>query len=317
MIASLALFGSLLLADPEPLPPVAVVLSTKGTITLERGSIKRPLRARDLLRPNDLVMAGDGEAVLAFLGDFHCERVKPDRKATVGPKGCAPDSTVEKVEGVPLNRAQMEGVRGLARSERGAYVEWRGNSPDTSPAVAPIPGSTVLTDKPDFTWPAVEQADGYEVEIRSGDDRRSVWKATAKDNRCAYPKGADFAPLKYGVKYVWRVTARKNGQTMPEPIAVSQFTVLTPEEIESLASLGQLKAAKDKTHWLLAALTYEAFGAYGEALPLYEKLAENAPREVNYQIALAAYYERAGRADKAKLARDKAKQLGADPTEVP
>jgi hypothetical protein len=31
-----------------------------------------------------------------------------------------------------------------------------------------------------------------------------------------------------------------------------------------------------------------------------------------YQVALASYYERAGRADRAKAARERAKKLGAD-----
>ena len=54
---------------------------------------------------------------------------------------------------------------------------------------------------------------------------------------------------------------------------------------------------------------YEAHGAYDEALRQYERLAKARPQEPAFQQALANYYERAGRPDLAKAARERAKEL--------
>jgi hypothetical protein len=67
-----------------------MVLTRRGDVTLRHGDADRRLAAMDLLRPDDVLTTADGEALLVFLTDGHCERVLAKMKATVTDKGCRP-----------------------------------------------------------------------------------------------------------------------------------------------------------------------------------------------------------------------------------
>jgi hypothetical protein len=294
----------------DPAPPVAMVLTTQGSVTLERDMAKpRRLGAMDLLRPDDhLSAAPDADAVLIFLADGQRERLKAKARATVGEKGCTPADAIERQEGKKLPPAQLESLRELARSSRGAVGVLRGEAPPVPLLITPIFGATVLTDRPGLTWTPTKDADLFKVQLLSGDGKRLIWKDTTKEPRLAYPEKQK--PLRQGVKYLWRVSARM-GEDKETEIVDSKFSVVTKAEAEVLAKLKPLAQSDDPTDWLLAAVIYEAHGVYGESLALYEKLAERQPNEANYQVALASYYERGGRTDKAEAAKEKAKKLGA------
>ena len=302
--------------DADPMAPCALVLKVQGRIYRERDKVSQPLRELDLLRPGDVVVTDDGGGILAFLEDGRRERVKPKSRATIGSKSCTPAEAIDKLDQVPLTPAHLQGLRELARSNRAAFSALRdGDMPVARPAVSPLFGAAILIQTPTFLWPAVARAESYEVELRSADDQRRIWLVSCKENKLQYPRqesgvgGTPIEPLKHEEKYHWRVTARSKDAPLGKPIE-SQFIVLPKTEIESSKPLEKLAAANDPTHWLLAAMTYESLGAWGEALPLYEKLAKQAPNELNYQIVLANLYERAGMLDRAEAAKAKAKELG-------
>jgi hypothetical protein len=301
---------ALFVLGADPAPPVAMVLTTQGNVTLERDSAKpHRLGAMDLLRPDDrLSAAADAEALLIFLADGQRERLKPKARATVGEKGCKPADAIERQEGAKLPPPQLESLRELARSSRGAVGVLRGEAPPVPLLITPIYGATVLNERPALTWPATKDADIYKVQLLSGDGKRLIWKETTKEPHLAYPDKQK--PLRQGVKYLWRVSARK-GEDMEMEIVDSKFSIVTKIEAEVLAKLKPLAQSDDPADWLLAAVIYEAHGVYGESLALYEKLAQKQPNEANYQVALASYYERGGRTDKAEAAKEKAKKLGA------
>jgi hypothetical protein len=304
------LLTALCVLGADPAPPVAMVLTMQGSVTLERDTAKpRRLGAMDLLRPDDRLSAGpDAEAVLIFLADGKRERLKPKARATVGEKGCTPADAIERQEGKKLPPAQLESLRELARSSRGAVGVLRGQPPPVPLLITPIYGATVLADRPAFTWPPAKDADLYKVQLLSGDGKRLILTDTAKEPRLAYPEKQK--PLRQGVKYLWRVSARM-GEEKETEIVDSKFSIVTKAEAEALAKLKPLTESDDPTDWLVAAVIYEAHGVYGEALALYEKLAQKQPDEANYHVALASYYERGGRIDKAEEAKEKAKKLGA------
>jgi hypothetical protein len=305
----------LLLPAAEPPPAVGLVLATRGSVSRERGDARpRRLGAGDHLRLGDRLRAGeDGEATLLFLGDGHQERLKPKAQATVGEKGCTPVGSVEPLEGKKLPPAQLEGLRGLARSGRDAVGEPRGEQPDDPPPVRPMYGSMVLSDRPALSWPAVEGAESYPVRVlrgREGEDERKLllWKAGAKKPRLAYPEKEK--PLDRGLKYRWQVLARtEDGKD--EKVVDSIFLVATKGEVAELEKLKPLATSEDPAELLLAAAGYEALLVQDEALAVYEKLAAKVPDEPNFQLALAAYYERAGLTEKAAKARRRARELGA------
>ena len=108
------------------------------------------------------------------------------------------------------------------------------------------------------------------------------------------------------------MTPLKGEDASAEPIVESKFLVLTKYEITLLSNLKPLLENKAPADLLLAAVSYEAHGVYDEALRLYERLAEMSHNEANFQVALASYYDRAGRKDLAEKARERAKKQGAE-----
>jgi hypothetical protein len=309
---ALLLEAALLLPAAEPAPPVAMVLTTKRAVTLERGGDKpRHVGAMDLLGPGDRVRVPDGgEALLVFLGDGHRERLRKKGDVTVNETGCAPAGAVERLEGPRLPADSLRGLREMAVSGRGAVGVPRGEAAPTPQVVTPMFGATVLSDRPSLSWPAASGATGYRVELLSGaegQDERVLWKAETKEPRLDY--AAKEKPLRPGLKYRWRVAALLGDEKEERVVDNSKFLVATKREMEALAKVRPLASSKDPDDLVLAAATYEAYGAYGEALALYEKLAARFPDEANFQAALANYNERAGRPDGAKAAREKAAEL--------
>jgi tetratricopeptide (TPR) repeat protein len=301
------LVAAALLNPAEPSGPVAMVLTTKGKVSFGSGQDKpHRVGAADLLRPGDRLEAADaGEAVLLFLADRHRERLKPGVRASISKKGCTPADAVEVLPPSKLAPVQAESLRDLSGSSRGAVGILRGEPPPTPQVATPIFGAVVLTDRPALSWLPVEGADGYRVELRSGDGQRVLWRVTVKEPRLPYP---DKPALRQGAKYLWRVSALL-GEDKTKALVDSKFQVGTKGEINALAPLADLPTKADAAALLLAAVTYEAHGVYDKAIGLYEELARRVPDAPNFQEALANYYERAGRADKAKAAQKKAAEL--------
>jgi len=171
--------------------------------------------------------------------------------------------------------------------------------------------STVLTDRPLLSWRPVDGVSQYQVRLvapldQEGDKEETVWTAWTKEPRLPYPEKAK--PLHFGSVYSWYVLARP-GQKDEQVICRSQFWVATKEEVAALAKVKPLAAGKDPADLLLAALTYQEYGVYEEALVLFQRLAQLLPEEARFQAALADYYERAGRPQEAKEALERAKKL--------
>lgn len=151
---------------------------------------------------------------------------------------------VQRLEGPKLAEANLESLRGLARSSRGAVGVLRGDPPPKPQIVAPLYGATILTDRPALTWPEVK-ADAYLVQLFSGaegKDQRLLWKDTVKETRLTYPEKQK--PLEFGKLYRWRVTPLKGEDASADPIVESKFLVLTKSEIALLSNLKPLLASK-------------------------------------------------------------------------
>lgn len=293
----------------------AMVLSAAGAVTLERDSGKsRPLEAGWLLRDGDrLKIAGEGEATLIFFGDRdHRERVKPNTAIVVREKGCDPADAVERVKAArPLSRAHLSGLRELSdHHDRIGVKVLRNRLPAIPPAVTPMYGASVVGRHPILAWPPAAGAAGYRVCLLSGreGDDEPLWQASTNEARLAV---TDEGPLEEGKKYRWRVYALEKGGE--ERVLVESHFFLCASELEAAdwAGLAQLATSPAPGDWLLAAAVYEGYGVYDQALPLYERLAKEMPDAAEIQAALACYYWRAGRPEKAREARERAEKLGA------
>jgi len=299
----------LLLSGTDFQAPAAMVLSTQGTVNLEHaGKPARRLGVMDLVRPGDHLVAADGHATLVFLADGHRERLKATSQATVGEKECPPASAVERLDAShDLTGAHLASLRELARSARAGVGVLRGEPPPTPQAVTPMYGTTVLSARPKFSWPTVLEMDSYTVELFRGDARHLVWRETTGEARLPYPENK--SELHHAAKYLWRVTAH-HGDDRGKAIVKSKFLVATQSEADELAQLRPLETSSNPADLVVAAVGYEAHGIYDQALKLYEKLARRSPDAAAFQTALANYYERAGRPDQAKAARERAEKLG-------
>jgi hypothetical protein len=211
---------------------------------------------------------------------------------------------------VKLNENQLTSLRDLATSGRTGVGVVRGDNPATPKRVTPMFGATVLTDRPTFTWVAAEGTTEYVVEVVRFVGKQRVWPETTKEPKMAYPENA--LPLKFGVQYRWKVTARL-GEGKEAVVVESTFAVAPKRAAEELIGLEKLRKSDDPADLLLAAAFFEAHGALGEALEVYEVVATKLPNEANVQAALASYYERAGRGDLAKKSIERAEKLGWKP----
>jgi hypothetical protein len=286
-----------------------MALSVQGSVTVERGTDKaRQLLPMDLLRTDDrLSAAADAEAMLVFLKDGTLEKLKPRVRATIGASRCTPAEAVERQQNRKLSSAQLTSLHQLARSSRAGVAVFRGEEPAPAQVPSPMDGATALSNRPRLSWSAVARAESYLVELR-GEKERLLWKATTKEPRCDYP--ADQEALAWNGEYSWRVAARF-GDGKQKWIVEAAFLVAAREEAQELAALKPLRESKAPHDWLVAASTYDAHKVYDEALPLYERLAEQYPREAGFQVILADFHERTGRLDRAKAASERARALGA------
>lgn len=292
----------------------AMVLSVQGTVILQtKEGTKQPAKIMDMLAAGDrLTVPVDGEAELVVLGDNHREHVKAQTTVTVMATGCAPRSAVERKDAV-TTAVSYHDVHRFAGGGRGAVVVLRGpETPKKPPAVTPMFGSTVLSVRPTLSWQPVEGVDQYRVRLilgplnDEGDKEEVLWTARTKAARLPYPKKAK--PLHFGNIYSWHVIARP-GQKDEQVVCRSQFWVIAKEDLAELAKVQPLTASKKPAGLLLAALTYQEYGVYEEALALFQRLTELLPKAAPFQLALADYYRQAGRQEDAKQTLKKARKL--------
>jgi hypothetical protein len=303
MIATLVTATSMLLVAQARTRPAAMVLDLTGSVQI-RPAEGSPQRAEvgDLLYPGEwLSVPADGTATLAILGVGVQERIQPGSAATVGPQGCTPPEAVaQRQEQRPAVAGALKGLRPAPDNFRKAGLVSRGaeDLPETPPAVTPIYGSVVASDRPALSWTPTEGAPGYRVRLLSSASRE-LRRAETKEPRLAYPEGQE--ALQRGYVYQWEVT-----DTEGRPVTASTFSIATASQRKRLAELPAQEAEEDRAESLATALTYTKLGAYAEALASYERLARLAPEVPAYQKALVDLYTRAGRPESARAARAKA-----------
>jgi hypothetical protein len=292
---------------------VAMLLAVKGQVRVvtENGET-RSAKVMDLLSDKErLSVPADGAATLIFLGDDHRERVNPGAQVTIGPGGCTPQKDVERREPLGAGVAYQD-VNRLSGSGQMGVAVLRDATPVPSIPLIPMYGSTVLTNRPTLAWRARRDAAVYQVRLMSGrldkveGNEQTLWTVQTNSTRLTYPQNEK--PLLFGNIYSWQVSVRE-GDKGERIIAEGQFSVATRAEVTETAKVRKLTAGEDPADLLLAALAYHDYGAYDEAMSLFEQLAKQLPREPRFQFALAYYYTRAGRLEEAKKAREQAGKL--------
>jgi hypothetical protein len=306
MIATVMTTASILLVAQVRTRPAAMVLDCTGAVQVRPadGPPKRAL-VGDLLYPGErLVVPANGSATLAILSVGAKEQLRPGSEATIGLQGCTPPEAVTRRMPQRSSVAwALKGLRPALDDGRKAGVAFRGTEdlPEVPPAVTPIFGSLVVSDRPALAWEAVAGTPGYRVRLLSSAGRE-LWRAETKEPRLPYPEGRE--ALQRGHVYRWEVADAEG-----RPVVASTFSVATQSQFRRLAELPAPDTVEDRAELLAAALACTKLGAYAEALATYERLARLAPEVTAYQAALADLYTRAGRLDAARRARAKAESM--------
>jgi hypothetical protein len=303
MLPQLATLLCLVLA---PEPPVAIILSKQGEILIRKANDPTPKKAapRDFLwRGDRLTVPADGRVMLVFPKSGAREQIKPGVQITIEEKGVRPAEAVASRGSLPPSVVDgLRDVRPPPGGGRAGVVVFRSADQSGPPAVAPIVGSLVARDRPEFAWKKADGVDSYWVRLSVDGSDRELWRVKATTNRAPFPK--DQPALKRGRSYVWTVTDPDGRR-----IVSGRFAVADPDDIAVLEETEALGKSDDASSILAAQLVLEALGAIDQAIPLGEKLARLAPDEPSHLESLAELYFRAGRRDEAAKARSKAKQI--------
>jgi hypothetical protein len=285
---------------------IGMVLRVEGEVILHRDSAE-PKRATAmlLLHENDrLTTAVGASATIILFAKGIRERLLPGVSATILSAGSQPPQAIKRLDPLraKVDRETWQSVTDLATG-KGAVSVLRG----AGHPVHPFAGATTLSDHPDFLWPVVKGATGYEIELLDANDS-VLWKASAAIHETSYP--ATRPPLKRGEQYSWKVAALPDGSSvfsalqMPRPT----FEVATQDLVDRLQPLENLAAGDEPADWLLAASVYQASGICERAVAPYEKYLQRCGDEPAVLSALSDCYTAAGRKDDAQEIRQRAKR---------
>jgi hypothetical protein len=306
-------------ADDGARTPAARFAHVKGKATvIDPEKVDRPAVTYGTAYADDrLVVAKDTVVVLVFGADGHFERINKPGTYRVSKEGCQPRNCVERLPASKQNRSVSDkAIKGNGGIVQGGVVMARGiphprndmSQPEGESAaknaraqIFPIPGSTILTTKPVFTWPAVAKAAKYTVTLYFHDKR--VWSGDSATTKLAY---AGEAPLTAGGTYSWEVTTVADCKA--STVCDGMFTVAGDEQRKTAEALEKLVAQPDIPYLAVAAMWYRQNEMVGEAIAANERLAKLAD-DAGVYWALMALYAQAGRDDDSRAAEERAATL--------
>ena len=254
--------------------PVGLLSSVSGKVQIVRAGQPEPVPARpaDLLLAGDrIVTAGDAQASFLFCPQSRAAKALPGSEVEFA----AGSFTVKKGKlaeerAVPSCRLPSNLALASASQVQSGMLRLRGsNLLLRSPSRA-----NVATLRPLFRWEPVDNAKAYDLKVLDREER-ILWRTSASAGEVQYP--ADAAPLAWGQKYWWRVTARDAQETLME--VGTYFQILSAEQAEDVrsseAGLRRLIAENpgDSVPRFLLAFLYEERGMLDEAARLYQELA--------------------------------------------
>ncbi len=278
-------------APRQPRPkPAAMILDLKGKVEIRPAS-GTPAVAKlgDLIYPGErLAVPADGAATLAILSAGAQEVIRPGSEAIVGLRGCDPPEAIgRRIERRKALASTMKGLTPAPDDARKAAAVFRSKG-ESAPAVVPISGSTVASDRPALAWPAAEGVKSYRVRLIVQGSERVVWNVETKEPRADFP--ADKPALQRGNLYRWEVT-----DAGFRPVVAGEFSVATDSDLQELAEAKAAAQGDNRADRLAAALAYRGLGAYAESIEVLERLSADSPGEPLYRAMLTDLRGLAGR----------------------
>jgi hypothetical protein len=307
-VVGLGLLASTISASAEPF---ALIASAKGKVEVVPAGGGDPLRAsfgRPLERGDKVVVGPDATATIYFsdgnvieLGEKSSVTVggKVGAAAKVGPGAELPGTVYASVSRSVTGGSRQTGL--IAGSQL------RGG-PEQKPLLLAPRKCDVTTDRPAFTWRAVEGAARYKVTLSGEEGER--WSRETTAPGLAYP--ADAAPLARDGDYLWKVEAFSDRGRLRDEETV--FHVLSDDVSRTVSTdLSRIResagGADHSATYFLAGSYLVGRGLYSEAVPHFEALSRLAPDSPAPHEALGNIYDAVGLSDLAATEYQKALEL--------
>ena len=257
--------------------PVKNVIKPEKPIVAQNPTAKPPIKVA--VKPITPVLIDGGYSVIRTRGNLALAKKDgaPVRTALEARIAASIDEKLRTGKIKPIKPVQMAMASIAMRDNNTGY-----DVPPTAPKqIAPM-GKVLLSQKPTFTWSAVDLAESYRVRVydKSGN---LVIEQVVKHNSFTPSK-----PLARGMVYSWRVGARFGETDQWAESAAVRFAVLSAADY---ASIKRVQSRLPGSHLALGA-AYESVGLYNEAAAEYRALRRANP---NSKLAQKMLYGVAGR----------------------
>jgi len=225
-------------------PPVALVLSVKGDVTVKRGKgAAERIYQWACLSEDDIVMVGSNGSATLIQPYAPNESLRPKEKRKIKRQPPTTKSDAANRITTPDNFAEMCSILAKAKANRKnrSRVKMAGPNDIVIAALGPR-NSLVIEQRPRFEWTPVKGAKRYVIEILDTNEQRK-WLATTGETRMTYPDPTldKNAPVLLPGEYTWEVTAEVDAQQTV--LDSSRFSIATP--VQANAAREDLKKAKE------------------------------------------------------------------------
>jgi hypothetical protein len=296
--------------------PLARILAVKGEVTIQSDGNSRPAEVfGGLFEKETLAFSPRSSLVLGWSSTRELQRLSVAGNQTV--ETAVTPGGVDPIGSIRITKIQRDLppdlFEGLPSISPGAVTVVRSGDDPPPPQIVPLKDSTVAARRPKFSWPAVDDAVGYEFRIYRGRSNDQTWMG-----KSSLPSLSELPhSLEPGKRYEWKVAAIMADESTQPAVdrEDGRFSVATREETAQFDNLAKLQTEVEASDEDLAVLTlialqYEDKNFKADATRVYEILAKRSADTAAFHAALYALYQSGGRVDEARAARAAAEQLG-------
>lgn len=289
--------------------PLAILAAAKGQVRVLPASGGDPQQATfgHPLEGGDTVELGDDGSATVVFNDGNVIELSSGSSITIGgrvsdaPKAASlPDDVFGQVSKYVTGGSRQKGLVALSAMRSGT---------DDKGAILLSPReSDVMTDRPGFSWRAVQGATRYKLSV-SG-EQGEIWGLETDETHVRFP--ADIDPLRGGADYLWSIQAMGDAGLIRDEETF--FHVLDDESRELMAEhidhIGQSAGGRDTpaTHFLCGSYLFTR-GVYGDAAEHFEALSRHSPESPAPHEALGNVYRAVGLMDLAAAEFERALSL--------
>jgi hypothetical protein len=205
----------------------SMVMDVKGAVTAGHRGKTKSVDLGFMLYPGDEVkVAKNSSVTIDYLESGREEQWNAGTKFTVGKTASDPEASRTRQKGkiaLPGMEFRQLGTLKL-RYAATAEISVRGLS-----------NTKIADPTPVFRWEPVDGAQSYTVSLYSA-GKKLLWEKSTRAPELGYPEAE--APLQYGTRYEWEITALRDGESVAEK--VSCFSLLTKLEHDEILRQQQI-----------------------------------------------------------------------------